>query len=237
MESGIGKTNLTDFVARQYGFSFRDDPFPVSRPVAEDQLHKIVAGWSFGLDNKILRYARGSGAKKAATGKTIDVICRATLGTEADWRYHLRQPVRSVLEALSHEYIVRTPSENVSQKVYREEMLASRICVSPFGYGEICYRDFEAILSGCVLVKPDMSHVECFPDVFVPGVTYMPVKWDYSDLAEVIRQLMAAPELRESLRANARACLDAALSGTAVVEQIQKVLAPVVNIQPARGRE
>ena len=42
-------------------------------------------------------------------------------------------------------------------------MRHSRICISPFGYGEICWRDFEAILCGCLVVKPDMSHVETNP--------------------------------------------------------------------------
>jgi len=27
----------------------------------------------------------------------------------------------------------------------------SKICISPFGYGEICWRDFEAIIFGCLL--------------------------------------------------------------------------------------
>ena len=29
--------------------------------------------------------------------------------------------------------------------------------LSPFGWGEICYRDFEAALNGMLLIKPDMN--------------------------------------------------------------------------------
>ena len=31
--------------------------------------------------------------------------------------------------------------------------------MSPFGFGEICYRDFEAMLNGACLIKPDVSHL------------------------------------------------------------------------------
>ena len=39
----------------------------------------------------------------------------------------------------------------------------SKLCFSPFGYGEVCWRDFEAMSTGAVLVKPDMSHLQARP--------------------------------------------------------------------------
>ena len=63
-------------------------------------------------------------------------------------------------------------------------MRRARICVSPLGYGEVCWRDFEAVIFGCLLIKPDMSHLRSSPNIFVPGETYVPVRWDYADLAE-----------------------------------------------------
>ena len=47
-------------------------------------------------------------------------------------------------------------------------------------------RDFEAVLNGSLLVKPDMSHLETWPDIFIPGETYVPIEWDGSDLVEKI---------------------------------------------------
>ena len=65
-----------------------------------------------------------------------------------------------------------------------EKCEAAEFCVSPFGYGEVCWRDFEAMLCGCLVIKPDMSHVETNPDIFRPHETYVPVQWDYADLEE-----------------------------------------------------
>ena len=85
--------------------------------------------------------------------------------------------------------------------------MRSRICVSPFGFGEICWRDFEAILFGCLLVKPDMGHVRTQPNVFVPGLTYVPVRWDYADLEEVCAAYLADEPRRLSVTSAARRTL------------------------------
>lgn len=70
----------------------------------------------------------------------------------------------------------------VPQKKYNREIPASKIILSPFGWGELCFRDFEAVRSGALLLKPDTSHLETWPDVFSPGETYVPFSWDAEDL-------------------------------------------------------
>ena len=72
----------------------------------------------------------------------------------------------------------------VPQKEYYRELADSKITLSPFGWGEVCFRDFEAILSGSLLFKPDMSHLVTWPNVYIPHETYVPLKWDGSDLLE-----------------------------------------------------
>jgi hypothetical protein len=71
---------------------------------------------------------------------------------------------------------------------------------SPFGYGELCWRDIEAIIAGAVLIKPDMTHLETRPNLFENNVTYLPVNWDFSNLEEVVEHAMANPELCNGIR-------------------------------------
>lgn len=66
----------------------------------------------------------------------------------------------------------------------------SKIGISPFGMGELCYRDLELIQWGCLLIKPDMSKVITEPDFFKPMETYVPVKADWSDLNETIEKIL-----------------------------------------------
>jgi spore maturation protein CgeB len=67
---------------------------------------------------------------------------------------------------------------------FYQELYRSKLCFSPFGYGEICWRDYEAMMSGSLLIKPDVSHLVTEPDIFVQFETYVPVAWNFEDLAE-----------------------------------------------------
>ena len=78
------------------------------------------------------------------------------------------------------------PQARVSRRQYYREMKKSRVVVSPFGWGEINTRDFEAFIYGNLLVKPSMDHLETFPNFFQPNETYLPYRWDLSDMEEVI---------------------------------------------------
>jgi hypothetical protein len=84
----------------------------------------------------------------------------------------------------------------VSQKRYNEELPQSKIVLSPFGWGELCLRDFEAVRAGALLMKPDMGHLETWPDVFRPGETYVPFSWDAEDLLEKTGEYLGNNELR-----------------------------------------
>jgi hypothetical protein len=184
----VGKTNLTDYVFHKHGVSFDDNVIPRSGIVAPRHLSKIHLGYCLGLGDMIAdRFKRIPSFPAGA--RDIDVVCRSGCAPEK-WIYPLRGPLADRLSPFEDRFRVLLPGQRVSQSQYYAEMLRSRICVSPFGYGEICWRDYEAVLCGCLLVKPDMSHLRTEPDIFVPGETYVPVKWDFSDLAETLTRYL-----------------------------------------------
>jgi hypothetical protein len=78
----------------------------------------------------------------------------------------------------------------IKKEAYLKEMSLSQISFSPFGWGEVCYRDFEIFLSGSVLVKPSMEHLDTFPNYYLPNESYVPMSWDMSDLDRVFNDLM-----------------------------------------------
>lgn len=61
---------------------------------------------------------------------------------------------------------------------YFNLMKNSKYCISPFGWGEIAIRDFESFVNGCILIKPDMSHIVTWPNFFIANQTYIPLEWD-----------------------------------------------------------
>lgn len=73
---------------------------------------------------------------------------------------------------------------------YLKTMQKSKIVVSPWAWGEWAFRDYEAIHSGAILVKPDTSFVESTPDIYQNYDTYVPCKPDFSDLPEIITGIL-----------------------------------------------
>lgn len=218
-----GKSNLTDYVVQHHGRSFADNVIARTDPVPAAELPKLHLGWNIGLDDKIADLAKTLPPVDAAT-KDIDVMCRAFVPPEV-WIHPLRAPLVERIEAMSDRYRVLAPSSRVSQEQYYQEMRRARICVSPFGYGELCWRDFEAVLCGCLLVKPDMGHVRTAPDIFVAGQTYAPVRWDYADLEAVCARYLADEPERLRVASRARQVLLDALQPEALVRSVEGLLA------------
>ena len=65
----------------------------------------------------------------------------------------------------------------------------SLVSVSPFGWGEINYRDFEAIISKTVLYKPDLDHIETWPNFFIKNKTYVNFNWDMNNFEKKLLKL------------------------------------------------
>ena len=78
------------------------------------------------------------------------------------------------------------PTNRIPRKQYLKELRHSKVAVSPFGWGEVCFRDYEIILSGSLLVKPDMSHMVTWPNLYIASEAYIPFKWDFSDFESVL---------------------------------------------------
>jgi len=90
----------------------------------------------------------------------------------------------------------------VSIPEYKRQMSKSKIVISPFGWGEIGVRDFEAWIYGASLMKPDMSYMETWPDVFIPFETYYPISWNFDNLETGVKQLLDDELLRLKLAEN-----------------------------------
>jgi len=83
-------------------------------------------------------------------------------------------------------------TNRISKPSYFRELRNSRIIVSPFGYSEINYKDFETFLNGAVLLKPDMSHLETWPNYFRPNETYVPIRWSLFDLQQRAEEILSS---------------------------------------------
>jgi hypothetical protein len=81
-------------------------------------------------------------------------------------------------------------TEKVAPKRYWTEIRNSKILLSPFGWGEICHRDFEGFMSGCIVVKPRMDHLVTWPPFFEEGETIITVDWEMDDLSRKVDDIL-----------------------------------------------
>jgi hypothetical protein len=236
----IGKSNLHDYVHRKYGhvITTRDFGNPWEKPtmithsgpVPISQINKIFVGAGLATDEYIFNLYRKFKVKKFDQLRDIDVLFRGSLpkGTIV---YHLRGGIEPILRELEGVYRIIIPDRRVSRDEYYSEMLRSRICVSPFGYGEICWRDYESILCQSLLIKPDMSHVQTLPNIFQPFTTYVPVKWDFSDLKEKCEHYLSNENERLRIVQNAYECLDEFYRCEGFVKNMAEIMHRVQSIE------
>ncbi len=170
----------------------------VGSQVAKGQESKIIGGW-YPVDFSIVSQFRPTLMQRlvkkstAQIVKDVDVFCHVSCGARDSQEWYGIHRAKSVqlLSELPKKYFTSVSADyagepRISRKEYLDYMYRSKIIVSPLGWGEVTMRAFEAALSGAVLVQPEVSHLETFPNIFMEDETYMPVSWDFSNLKDKV---------------------------------------------------
>jgi len=214
-----GDELYTDHYHREYGI---EDPEPRDRAVVErpEDAAKLKVSWNIGIGDFPRGKLRQRAAVAVARGLGMGLVrpfyvSRGTpagfLGNAGAFDVNARWggPKRPTL-LFHRELAIKAIAGNprflvgrVPQERYNEEIRNCKVTLSPFGWGEVCFRDFEAVLNGSLLLKPDMSHLETWPDIFVPGETYVPYGWDAKDLVEKGERFLADGTERARIVRNA----------------------------------
>ena len=107
------------------------------------------------------------------------------------------------LEPLKSKYNMiydRLPFEE-----YIRNLWDSKISFSPFGMGEICFRDFECMQYGTIFIKPNQDIVKTTPNIYQAGKTYIDVEYDWSNLEERIDYILSNfKTINEMINTNVR---------------------------------
>ncbi len=198
-----GDTALTDCYAKRFDLSLPEHRFLVPA----DFERKIVLGPGFECSPNTRECLRGP----IAASREIDLHARFESSKGTEWYVRMRQECKDKALELEGRFRVACRG-HVPRRQFRKELRASRMCFSPFGYGPVCWRDFEAMACGTLLLKQDMSYARLARPFFVPNETYVPLEWDLSDLEEKVSYYATHHQEREAIVRNAHAtlrqCLD-----------------------------
>jgi hypothetical protein len=241
-----GKELYSDFFHRTYGVN---DPDHRERPTESRpaELAKLRLSWNIGVGD----YPRGKLRQRAGVAASMALGFRTAkvfyghAGMPADpvkanqglFPVHARIGVvrrpsvahqrRLILERIRGEADFLTGE--VSQRRYNREIAHSRITLSPFGWGELCLRDFEAVRAGSLLLKPDMSHLETWPDVFQPEETYVPFDWEARNLVDQARRYLRDETSRARIARRAYESYRAQLD--TLDERFESVIAEITGME------
>jgi len=196
-----GKELYSDYYHTKYHI---DDAKAIVRAVVEDEaeLAKLRLSWNVGIGDyprgKLRQrigtaFARVAGPAVASSFYSRRALPKDPVSTNrGTYAVHARIGLTSRATISFQRKLILDRIEGddrfligmVSQRQYNVEVADSRIVLSPFGWGELCLRDFEAVRSGALLLKPDMGHLETWPDVFKNDETYASFSWDAEDILE-----------------------------------------------------
>lgn len=184
----------TDHFHKKHGITDKD-PFIDQPAQSKDGLPKIGVSWNsafmhYGMIgpymlrmrekiplDAMLQFARVRARAKAP--RLLDITSRMGISYDRDTICYQRKKIHNILKD-------QIPTKKISRSAYFKELDQSKICVSPFGLGEITLKDFECFLSGSMLLKPDMTHMDTWPNLFQNRKTCLFHSWDADDIKDKI---------------------------------------------------
>lgn len=154
-----------------------------------------------------VRFNRGSKWRHRPT----DVFFAGNVEYDVDLITEHRRSCCSKLFALKGRNSLIGAGRALAPATFHTALRESKIFVSPYGYGEYSWKDYEAIYSGCVLVKPNSDFVISHGfDIYDNGKNYISCRPDFSDLEEVIDEVLSNPKGSADFAAAATERLEAA---------------------------
>ncbi|HEY0668395.1 MAG TPA: glycosyltransferase [Sphingobacteriaceae bacterium] len=172
-------------------------------PCPPDQLCKLKLGWNLGMNDyryfgyKLSRLSNYLGYglyplkfSDVQDHRPLDLTFRGTIHSGKNGSFRISEQRNITLKLLENYNGNIASGPSIPKYKYWKELRQSKLSISPYGWGEICYRDFETFISGALLIKPSMEHIETYPDMFKPNETYIPVSWDMADLPEKLDHIM-----------------------------------------------
>lgn len=235
-----GGTVLTDYLVRELGYDIKD--WSIQSTIPQGHESKIKTGWFITLFKPYqdALFHKPFFWQRNAYVKDIDVFCHVSYGprNNLEWYGQHRMLGIEKLQGLASDYKLSVSGDfsgeqKVSSKQYARDIKRSRIAFSPFGWGEITGRDYEAVCNDCLLIKPVVDHIDVEPNIFIPGKTYVPVRWDFADLEEKCRYYLTHRDEAAEIIHNAREAYRAYFTQHHFVSKIASLMPPLQIEQPS----
>ena len=195
----IGKRLFTDFYAKNYNLDHTHEKFDkISLPSKFEA--KLGVSWNFALKDyrysDLLRrfiygFIKRNNLNFHIPKKYRKIILSAnyTIKSSNQLVYFQRNQLLNILKQM-YSSVPQISIGKIPKRAYLNTLKSSKAVVSPFGWGEICYRDFETYLAGAALIKPRLEHLDTWPNIYKEYKTYIPLPWEIESWREKIPEIL-----------------------------------------------
>lgn len=209
----IGDTNLSDFYAKRNGLAL-----PAEQHLIPEGLEAKFRLWpNFYLSPQMYDLFK-AGQVKTYDGRHIDMHARMAVNG-GGWYQAMRQEAENAAFKVSTQWNVLA-NGRVKRSKFFKELVQSKVVFSPFGYGEVCWRDYEAFATGAVLLKPNMDHINTLSNEFIPDETYVSLQWDLSDFENKLEHVLKDDKYAKRIIQNSFELMHNIVNGNSIPEYI-----------------
>lgn len=213
----------SDFYQKNY--NLEKDSIQKFERLKDEYFDKLVLGWNIGVGNyfdelNYSKFSKFSCILKAINATNYKNFFKYTLGyhdnhnrendiffssnlRKNEQKISIHYQRQKVSEILMKRY-GEINSERLSHKDFLLSLKKSKISVGAFGWGEICYREFEAIKMGSAILFPNMDNIETWPNIYQDRVTFLSYDYDMSNLLDRAKELIDNDNLRNTLIKNSQ---------------------------------
>ena len=208
-KSFYGGRIYSDFYYKKFGIT---DKNKYKMTLLKDKYKKkVILGWNIGVRN-FFYYSKNRLARLFYTQNKIKLFREKYKKFDLFMHNNLeidRNSVRYQRELVYKKIdLGRLTNSIILKKIPRSEfyktLKKTKILISLFGWGEICYKEFEATYMGCAFIMPNMCHINTWPNLYEKNVTYIPISWNLDNINENLEYLIKNDDLRNTLVHNAQ---------------------------------
>ncbi|MFG1481079.1 hypothetical protein V5F53_20870, partial [Xanthobacter sp. V4C-4] len=164
-----------------------EEPFPMLDDSELEKIETIFQIYAHSIRYKDLKFSKLKKYKR----RTSDVLFSGSVDYDVDIITNHRKNCCKVLSNIENANILIGIGRSLSQENWASILSDTKICVSPYGYGEYSWKDYEALYAGCILIKPTSNFVTTHGfDIYKEGAHCIECKPDFSDLEKIVHEVL-----------------------------------------------
>ena len=135
-----------------------------------------------------------------------DLICLMNTKFKRSSVGFQRNELKKILANLTN--LDKVTDLRLNKNAYYQTLKNTKISIGAYGWGEVCYREFEATKLGVAIMFPNMENIDTWPNIYINNETYTSYNLNFDNFNDKLMNLVSDIKLRKYLVNNAKDVLN-----------------------------